>query len=94
MHNKITLNETVPLSDKAPREVTPVAHPDLKMSWVIEGKSREAQNEALDREVERFSHWMATLADERARGALNNPEKAIIKTYLVQKLGGKLDGGA
>lgn len=66
---------------------------DIKMSWAegLEDKDKQVQNAALDKEVERFSQWMATLADERARGALNNPEKALIKTYLVQKLSGKID---
>lgn len=66
---------------------------DIKMSWAegLEGKDQAAQNEALDREVERYSKWLAALPDERAKGALNNPEKALIKTYLVQKLHGKID---
>ena len=45
----------------------------------------------MDREIEKFSKWMAALPDERARGALSNPEKALLKTYLVQKFTGKID---
>ena len=41
-------------------------------------------------EVEKFSSYMENLEDWRARGALNNPEKALLRTYLVQKLQGKI----
>lgn len=66
---------------------------DIKMSWAdgLETVDKQAQNEALDREVERYSQWLSKLPDSRASGALNNPEKALIKTYLVQKLTGKID---
>jgi hypothetical protein len=66
---------------------------DVKMTWAegLESKDKAAQNEALDREVERYSKWLEVLPDERARGKLSNPEKALIKTYLVQKLSGKID---
>ena len=66
---------------------------DIEMKWSaeLEGKDQKTQNEALDREVERYSRWLDTLADERAKGCLSNPERALIKTYLVQKLTGKLE---
>ncbi len=66
---------------------------DIEMKWSedLKDKDREAQNAALDREVERYSKWLANMPDERAKGALNNPEKALIKTYLVQKLAGRLE---
>jgi len=41
-------------------------------------------------EVEKFSNFMATLEDWRARGALNSPEKALLRTYLIQKTQGKI----
>lgn len=44
----------------------------------------------VEAETEKFSTFMATLEDWRARGALNSPEKALIRTYLVQKLQGKI----
>ena len=43
---------------------------------------------ALDKEVERFSTFMANLPDWRAKGPLIGSEKAILKTYLVHKLRG------
>jgi hypothetical protein len=44
----------------------------------------------LDEEIERFSSYMAALPDSRAAGKLINPEKALLKTYLVAKIRGKL----
>jgi hypothetical protein len=44
----------------------------------------------VEGEVEKFSNYMSSLEDWRARGALNSPEKALLRTYLVQKLQGKL----
>lgn len=66
---------------------------DIITTWSkdLDGQDRKIQNEALDREVERFSLWLSRLEDTRASGALNNPEKALIKTYLVQKMLGKID---
>jgi len=63
----------------------------LKLAEEHSSKSKEEQLLLLDKEVDRFSKWMAELPDVRARGALSNPERALIKTYLVQKLTGKLD---
>lgn len=70
--------------------------PDLKLILDEQhaGKAKEEVLVLIDAEVERFSTWMAVLPDSRARGALSNPEKALIKTYLVQKLTGKIDGVA
>lgn len=51
---------------------------------------KEAALKEIDAEVEKFSNFMSTLEDARARGALNNPEKALLRTFLVQKLRGKL----
>lgn len=66
---------------------------DVILKWAdnLDAKSQQEQSEALDREVERFSQWLVKLPDNKASGALNNPERALIKTYLVQKLTGKLD---
>lgn len=65
---------------------------DIKME-LVDGlaKDQQAQLEAVDREVERYSKWLTELKDSRASGALNSAEKALIKTYLVQKLHGKID---
>lgn len=66
---------------------------DIKTDWdlSIDPLNKEARNAAVDREVERYSKWLASLKDSRASGPLNNPEKALIKTYLVQKLNGSID---
>jgi hypothetical protein len=50
-----------------------------------DGKSKEEVLTLLDAEVERFSIYMSQI-DSPARGALSNPEKALMKTYLVAKL--------
>jgi len=63
----------------------------LTLSPEHAGKPKEQLLEVMDREIEKFSKWMAALPDERARGALSNPEKALLKTYLVQKFTGKID---
>lgn len=52
--------------------------------------AKEEALKEIDAEVEKFSNFMSTLEDARARGALNNPEKALLRTFLVQKLRGKL----
>ena len=66
---------------------------DVILTWSkdLESQSKDSQSAALDREVERFSQWLSELPDSRVSGALNNAEKALLKTYLVQKLSGKLD---
>jgi len=45
---------------------------------------------SVNEEVEKFSNFMATLEDWRARGALNSPEKALLRTYLLQKVQGTI----
>jgi hypothetical protein len=54
-------------------------------------KPQEEMSELLDKEVENFSAFMATIGDWKTVGPLNSAERALIKTYLVQKLTGKLD---
>jgi len=51
---------------------------------------KEEVLQEVDAEVEKFSTWMANLEDFRARGALNSPEKALLRTYLIQKFQGKI----
>jgi hypothetical protein len=52
--------------------------------------SKEEMLAEVNQEVEKFSEWMANLDNSLARGALNNPEKALVRTYLIQKLQGKI----
>ena len=63
---------------------------ELKLTQEHEGKTKEEVSALLDEEVEKFSVWMENLSDWRAKGALSKPEKALVKTYLVQKLTGKI----
>lgn len=63
------------------------------ISVIVEGAGTKSKEELLGEvniEVNRFSEFMASLEDWRARGALNNPEQALLRTYLVQKLQGKI----
>lgn len=54
--------------------------------------AKEEQSKVLDEEVEAYSQWLSALPDSRVSGALNSGERALIKTYLIQKLTGKLGG--
>ena len=63
------------------------------VSVTVENADKKSKEEILgevNEEVERFSNFMATLEDWRARGALNSPEKALLRTYLIQKSQGKI----
>ncbi len=53
---------------------------------------REKLSTLFDQEIEDFSKFMSTIGDWRSVGPLSSPERALIKTYLVQKLTGKIDG--
>lgn len=53
------------------------------LSKNTEGLSKEELLKKMDEEVEKFSRYMANLPDSRARGALSNPEKALVKTFMV-----------
>lgn len=57
------------------------------------GKKKEELLALLDREIDDFSNFMSTLGDWKSVGPLSPPERALIKTYLVHKVTGKLDGG-
>ena len=43
--------------------------------------------------VDDFSNFMATIGDWKAVGPLNPLERTLIKSYLVHKVNGKIDGG-
>lgn len=66
----------------------------LKLADEHATKTKEEISALLDAEVDRFSTFMDNLDDWKAKGALSKPERALIKTYLVQKLTGKIDGAA
>ena len=42
--------------------------------------------EEVEKEIELFSAFMVSIEDWRAQGALTNPEKALLRTFLIQKL--------
>jgi hypothetical protein len=73
-------------------EVALVKRVNAQFSEELSKAPKEEQSKALDAEVERFSQFMENeVPDIIARGPLMTPEKALLKTYLVQKLTGKLD---
>ena len=68
---------------------------DVIVSFAAEHstKTKEELSMLLDKELEDFSKYMSTIGDWRAVGPLTHAEKALVKTYLVQKVTGKIDGG-
>lgn len=76
--------------DDAPQVVTAPDMSDAILK-LIEAKP-EKMEEALpviNEEVERFSAYMTSL-NSVAAAPLSNPEKALIRTYLVAKVRGRL----
>jgi hypothetical protein len=66
----------------------------LLLANSLEGKTKEELSTVFDQEVERFSQYMSNMGDWRSAGPLSKFERALIKTYLIQKFSGKIDGGA
>ena len=62
----------------------------LTLDPSLEGKTKEEKSLIFDQEVQQFSDWLSTVSDFRAQGPLSRPEKALLKTYLVQKYTGKV----
>ena len=58
----------------------------LKLAEEHASKPKSEQSRVLDDEVERFSQYMSSLGDWKARGHLISQERALIKTYLIFKL--------
>jgi hypothetical protein len=65
---------------------------DLKLDPKFDGKSKEEILSVFDQEVERFSKFMETIGDGRIQGGLLPPERVLLKTYLVHKFRGRLNG--
>lgn len=65
----------------------------LHLSLVDEFKDEDKAkiSSLLDQEVEQFSKFMSSIGDWKTAGPLNEAERALIKTYLVQKLTGKVE---
>ncbi len=47
----------------------------------------------FEQELDEFSIFMAELGDARVSGPLMKSERAILKSYLVHKFRGRLNGG-
>lgn len=63
---------------------------ELKLDPKYDGMVKEEVLKAIDEDIEAFSDFMAKLGDWRANGALSNPEKALIRTFIVHKLKGRI----
>lgn len=63
---------------------------ELKLDPKYDGKTKEELLAAVNEDIEVFSNFMANLPDWRANGALSNPEKALIRTFIVHKLKGRI----
>lgn len=63
---------------------------EVSFSGELATQGREPQESAIDREVESFSAFMSNLGDWRSAGPLNAAERALIKSYLVARLTGKM----
>ena len=58
----------------------------------VPGNTKEEMLDNIKREVDEFSHYMATLGDWRVAGPLTEMEKTLLRTYFVAKLKGALNG--
>jgi len=65
----------------------------VQVSPEHQSKSKEELSSLLDGELDLFSHFMSSLGDWKSVGPLTGSERALIKTYLVHKITGKLDKG-
>lgn len=64
-----------------------------KIVTVLSNPALTTQEEVLpvvNEEIENFSKFLASQTDIRYGGPLNNMEKVLLRSYLVQKLRGKL----
>lgn len=64
----------------------------LKLGDEHAGKTKEEILNLFEQEVDRFSAFMASLGDSRVSGHLIKQERHLLKTYLVQKFTGKIEG--
>ncbi len=65
----------------------------VRVSEDHSGKTKEELLALFDKEIDDFSEFMSTIGDWKSVGALNPLERVLIKTYLVHKVNGKIDGG-
>lgn len=64
----------------------------LQLSDEHRAKAPEEVLKLFDEEIEKFSKYMTTIGDWRSVGALNAQERALLKSYLVHKHRGHVDG--
>ena len=64
----------------------------VSLSPEVASKTGDALLQVIDQEVADFSRFMEGLGDWKFQGALLKQERVLLKTYLVQKLRGRVDG--
>lgn len=62
---------------------------EVRMSPSPDDLEKDAVLAAMDEDIERFSKYMEGVAPP-AGSPLSRPERAILKTYLVAKIRGKI----
>lgn len=66
----------------------------ISVKWAdptaVDSMSKDQQVALIEREVEGFSAYMSGISDPRAAGPLTKPERALVTTFLVAKLRGKI----
>lgn len=61
-------------------------------SETVSPSDKEKLSAIFEKEIDDFSKYMSTIGDWKSVGELSLSERALIKTYLVQKYTGKVDG--
>lgn len=62
----------------------------VSLTHDLMNQPKEVQVAAVDKEIERFSVWMTKLSHPENE-PLNKSERALLRTYLMQKLHGRID---
>jgi len=60
----------------------------LQLPSDIAAAPKEEISKLLDAEIDQFSEYMSSIGDWKTAGPLLPQERALIKTYLVQKVKG------
>lgn len=63
----------------------------LKFNEAHQDKTKEQLLAVVNQELDRFSAYMERIGDWKARGALTEREKILLRTYLIHKASGRID---
>lgn len=66
---------------------------EVKLS--VDGAStKEEVVSAIEEEIKKFSAFMGNINDPMAKGPLAQWEETILRTYLIHKFRGRIEGGS